>query len=213
MIRTIKPPRFLLSSYILGAVAAFAAAGLLDYWYFDHAVTARETTIRQRHRAVLKSHDDYLEIKFQEERQKACELATADASDQINSLSAKLKEIAGVAEARQKLLDIKNRQLRDLETQKRQIREFESVVRQWETKNKKLENQLASATASQTTASIGLRLANGVFDSLTSSSASLQSMRDEWNRQARAEAEGRKKPKGPVYLNTPRGRVILVPAG
>jgi hypothetical protein len=60
VVRKLIRPRFLLSSYILGAAAAFSSAALLDYLYFDQAVQARETVIRRTHREVLKRHDDYL---------------------------------------------------------------------------------------------------------------------------------------------------------
>jgi len=198
VVRKLNRPRFLFSSYLIGLVAAFSSAGLLDYLYFDKAVQARETAIRRAHRAVLKSHDQYLHERLCQETQKAHELAAAHAADEVQSYADKLKEIAGVAAARQKLLDYKNRQLQQLANRESQVPALESSVRELETKNAKLKGQLAMTSASSASAR---RI-----------STSVQSMRAEFARRIAAEVEGRKTPKGPVYLSTARGRVILSPA-
>jgi hypothetical protein len=108
----------------------------------------------------------------------------------------KLKEIAGVASARQKLLDFKNRQLKERATRESQLAALESNVTQLEAKNEELRGQLAMTSTSS--------------GSLQDVPASVRSMRAGFARQIVAEAEGQKKPKGPVYLNTPQGRVIVV---
>jgi hypothetical protein len=72
-------------------------------------------------------------------------------------------------------------------------------VRELEAKNAELNGQLAMKSVSRSGASQHV-------------STSVQSMRAEFARRIAAEAEGRKKPKGPVYLSTPQGRVILSPA-
>lgn len=198
MVRKTNRPRFLFSSYLIGMVAAFTSAGVLDYLCFDEAVQARETAIRQAHRAVLKSHDDYLHERLCQETQKSRELAAAHAADEVRSYADKLNELAGLAAARQKLLDSKNRQLQQLAGRERQVAALERSVRELEVRNAGLNDQLAMKGASGA--------------SSQQVSTSVQSMRAEFARRIAAEAAGRKKPKGPVYLNTPRGRVILSPA-
>lgn len=226
-----KQTRFLLSSFAIGAVAAFSSAGVLDYVYFEQAVEAREAAMTGTYREARKWNDDYMNLRLSEETQKAhvwaLSRAEADAdaraearananaraADRVDArviaLADELKLAHELAELRLALLDTKNRQLRELAYRERQFADEGNAGTRRVSRNVPTEIQpVVVASNSDVASHAALRGQLPEPDS-----AQLAAMRAEFARRIVAEAEARKKPKGPVYLNTPQGRVVLVPAG
>lgn len=212
-----KQRRFLLSSFALGAFSAFVAAGFLDYHYFQRAVEARDMEARRAHRDALAQIRERLNEKLFDDVQAAREREEAAVHGRIMAMSAQLRSALKVADARQKQLEIKNRELHELTALQGQFATVHPGQDHSRTQGQRMGRfQTPSERAAHGSSGGASRRTGGgpliTQASMTTESWDRAEMRAEFARQIAAEAAARKKPKGPVYLNTPQGRVILVPA-
>jgi hypothetical protein len=207
-----KPRRFLLSSFAIGAVCAFAAAGFLDFHYFDREVESREAKAQRIYRDTLGQFREHFNDELFAEVKAARERTEADADRMVRVARGEVKSALELAEARRKLLEGKDREIAVLNAKWTMAESLlpRKYRRGDEGTSPEERNGEAAGDTSHSAAGDGQPTV--ITASRKPESWELYERRTEFARQIAAEAKAKTKPKGPIYLNTPRGRVILAPA-
>jgi flagellar biosynthesis GTPase FlhF len=193
-----RQTRFLLSSFAIGAFSAFVAAGLLDRIHFDTAVKMHDQQALITYSSKALEVRDRFDRRLADETRAAREQAENAAREKLAAAAEQLRITQQLAETRQELLDVKNRELQELSTAKEKSADVKPDSYPTEGRGTHPGTYAGAPRNSETQ----FRYVSWEADA----------RRAEFARQIAAEAAAKKKPKGPVYLNTPRGRVILVPA-